>query len=824
MTALAPRPSVHADEADLVCAALGVDAARGLDDSEAARRLAEVGPNELERPARPAYASLALRQLLDPLVGLLIAATAVSALVGEQSEALAVGAIVVLNAAFGFVQEAGAERAVLALREQEPREAVVRRGGRLRRLAARELVPGDVIVLHEGDRVPADARLVAAQRLELDESALTGESVPVEKAVGAVAPGTPVADRSSIVHAGTGVTAGRATAVVVATGAATELGVIARLVGEARPPATPLQRRLGGLARSLVLTGAGITVLLFAGMLLHGASAREAFLVGVAVAVAAVPEGLAATVTIALALGAREMAARGAIVRRLSAIETLGETTVICADKTGTLTQNRLQLHGVVPMPGTDEDTVLAAAVLASAADVGSGGGDALELALVRGAAGRGVLRDELVAARRHAHEIPFRPERKRMTVVWEEEDGHRAFTKGAPEDVLRLTQRDAAADRIEDAVAVATGQGLRVLAVAERRLGPGEPPGDAVERDLRLLGLVTFQDPLRPGARHAVLDAARAGVRVVMLTGDHPATAAAIGAEVGLPPGAVHARVTPAQKLELVEVLQQEGEVVAVTGDGVNDSPALRRADAGLAMGRSGTEAAREAAAIVITDDDFATIVAALSEGRRVAENIRKFVAFLLSANLGEVLLFAAAVLSGLGAPMSVAQVLAVNLLTDGLPALALARDPATPELMARGPFRRGPLLSRALTSALAVAGVAVGGVGLAAYLAGGADDSATGRTMAFATVALAELVFVFACRSPSVHAWRAPRNLLLVGSVAASAALVVASLTLPPARALLGTTPLSGTQVAVVAVLAVVPTALVEAAKAMRRRRGRS
>jgi magnesium-transporting ATPase (P-type) len=476
---------------------------------------------------------------------------------------------------------------VLALRAVLERHASVIRSGRERELSVEELVPGDLVVLREGERVPADGRLVAAAGLAVDESALTGESVPVDKSVDPVAEGAPLAERSSMAYTGTGVTRGRGRALVVATGAATELGQIAGLTERAKPPPTPLQRRVRGLARVMVAFGVLVTLALGGAMLAREASLEEAFLVGVSVAVAAVPEELAATVTIALALGARAMAERGAIVRRLAAVETLGSATLVASDKTGTLTENRLRLAAAFPAPGRDERELLAAAALASTARVLEEGGalrvagDPVDGALMLAAQERGLTRSVLAGGRRLLRELPFEPARKRMTLVYEENDGSRAYVKGAPEVVLERSTLDGAeVGLIGEQAEEWAARGLRDLAIAERPLADASLSGDELERDLRLVGLVALQDPLQKAARGAVAEAHSAGLGVEMLTGDHPVTARAVGRTLGLPGEAIHARITPADKLHVVEQRQAEGEVVAVTGDGVNDAPALRRAD----------------------------------------------------------------------------------------------------------------------------------------------------------------------------------------------------------------------------------------------------
>jgi Ca2+-transporting ATPase len=820
--------SPHAAPGAEVARALRSDSQRGLADQEARARLDRVGPNLVEERRRPPYAAIALRQLADPLVALLVLAAAVSALIGEEVEAVAIAAIVVLNALLGFFQELGAERAIMSLRDTVQRRASVIRDGREREIAVEAVVPGDLVVLREGERVPADGRIVSAEGLAVDESALTGESVPVDKTTAAVPAGTPLAERSSLALGGTSVTRGRGRAIVTATGARAEIGAMTALAETAKPPPTPLQRRLRGLTRLMVVIGVLITVVLTGIRLLQGAPLEEAFLLGVSVAVAAVPEGLAATVTIALALGARRMAARGAITRRLPAVETLGSTTVVASDKTGTLTENRLRVGAAAPMGGRGEGELLEAAVLASTAELIEQDGDVrvagdpVEGAFLLAARERGISPQELRAARALVREVPFDADRRRMTLVYAENGGARAFTKGAPEVVLALSRSTPAERRsAEDTEASWAAQGLRVLAVAERRLAGDVPADEALlERELELVGLVGLRDPLRESAGEAVRQARRAGLRVQILTGDHPATAGAIARELELPGSAVSARVTPADKLRLVETLQEEGEVVAVTGDGVNDAPALRRANVGVSMGRSGTEAAREASDIVLTDDDFSTIVAAIHEGRAIADNVRKFVAFLLSANLGEVLLFAASVLAGLGAPMTVVQILTINVLTDGPPAVALAADPPARDVMQRSPERGDRLFGRESWAAIALVGLLVGTAGLGAFLAGRGLDAGASQTMAFATIALSELIVVFAVRAPLVASWKGPANPYLFTAAVASGVLLALTIYLPPLHDPFGTVTLDVSEAAVVVAFALVPFAAIEIAKGLLRR----
>jgi Ca2+-transporting ATPase len=820
----------HSTNPSEIARDLDTDPAAGLSESEAAARLTRIGPNVLAPRRRPRYAAIALRQIADPLVALLALAAAASLALDEMVEAATIGAIVLLNAALGFAQEARAEQAVVALRKAFRHRAPVVRERVERDVPVEQIVPGDLIVLREGGRVAADARLVDVQGLAVDESALTGESLPVEKTAQAVPPESPLAERSSMVFTGSAVTRGRGRGIAIATATATQIGEVAALTAQAVPPPTPLQQRLGALARVMFVLGLVITAVLTAADLAQGSSLHEAFLLGVSVAVAAIPEGLAATVTIALAIGARRMAARGAIVRRLPAVETLGSSTVVASDKTGTLTQNRLRLVGIASARGHSEEDVVTAAVLASTADlIGDRGdvrvaGDPIEGGILLAARERGISSIDLRNQREVLRELPFDAERRLMTIVYAEDGGARAFVKGAPEVVLaRSVSAPDERSRLATLAERWAAEGQRVLAVAERRLAPGEEPSDdeEVESDLELVGLLALADPLRDTAAESVKRARSAGLGVQIITGDHPATAQAIARQLDLPRDAVRARVTPTEKLRLVERLQRAGEVVAVTGDGVNDAPALRRADVGVAMGRGGTETAREASDLVLTDDDFSTIIAAIREGRTIADNVRKFVAFLLSANFGEVLLFGVAVIAGLGAPMTVAQVLIVNVLTDGLPAVALAQDPPAPGVMQRPPERGDRLFGSVAWGALALVGALVGLAAMGSFLVGRSMDDEAAQTMAYATVAFSELFLAFAVRAPVEPWWKGPLNGYLIAGVAASAVLLALTLFAEPLHEALGTVALDAPEIAIVAGFAVVPFAVVELGKAIMRRR---
>jgi Ca2+-transporting ATPase len=504
---------------------------------------------------------------------------------------------------------------------------------------------------------------------------------------------------------------------------------------------------------------------------------------------------------------------------------------MICTDKTGTLTENRLRVTAALPEAGVRPAQLLETAILASGVRASAGGlevsaADPLDVAVVTEAREQGIDVARLLASSRQLDQVPFDSERRRVTAVVVSDGVHRVVVKGAPETVLPRTRIEhGECERVVELVESLAAQGIRVLAVAERPLAAELRPGEEPDVELRLLGLIGFRDPLRTTVPAAVAEARAAGIGVMMLTGDHPTTAAAIGRALGLSPDAIRARVEPAEKLRIVEALQDRGEIVAVTGDGVNDAAALRRADVGVAMGRAGTEAAREASAVVLSDDDFSTIVAAVREGRRIGDNIRKFVAFLLSANLGEVVAFGAAVLAGLGPPLTVVQVLVLNVLTDGLPAVALSLDPAADDVMARGPERRGRLFTARTWTVLGALGLAVGGTAIAAFLVGRSDGGvSTGQTMAFLTIGIAELLLVFSLRSQSAPAWREPRNGTLLLAVGASLGLLAAFVLVPAFREPFGTVTLDGGQLGVVVGLAVLPAALVEVLKAIRRHGGGS
>jgi Ca2+-transporting ATPase len=833
----------HARSAAETATELGSDARLGLTRAEAATRLAANGPNEIRREERRSALTILVQQFASLVIWVLIGAALVSLALGEVVDGSAILAIIALNALVGFAQEYRSERAVAALaRLAAPAARVVRDGASVL-VPAREVVRGDILVLDAGDLVAADARLIDAASLRANEASLTGESEPVEKNPALLEPITPLADRHNSVFLGTSIANGSGRAVVTATGMQTEVGGIAKLLETATRDETPLQRRLDHVARRLVWASLAIVVLVFALGLARGLAPFELLMTGVSLAVAAIPEGLPAVVTLALALGVERMVRRNALVRRLSAVETLGSTEVICTDKTGTLTVGTMTVRKIVAAgevfrvtgegyatsgailfdglaePGTAraglEALMWAAAACNDAELVPRGAdseavGDPTEAALLVAAAKIGIQRRDIDRDSPRLATLPFDSDRKRMTVVRRRGGAPIAAVKGAPEVVLercthvrtaRGTEPLDAARRegIRKYVALLARDALRVLAFAERRLDPLQSEAE-VERELTFLGVAGLQDPPRSDARDAVARCQRAGIRTVMITGDHPDTARAIAAELGvLGAGdelvlgseleklddesladrvqriSVYARVTAGHKLRIVRAWKARGAVVAMTGDGVNDAPALREASIGVAMGRTGTEVAKEAADMVITDDKFSSIVAAVEEGRGIFDNIRKTLGYLLGGNAAELAVMLLATLFGTSLPLLPVQLLWINLVTDGLPALALATDPIGPDVLARpprradSPFADRRLLLSILTTATLTTGVTFGT--FVFELRDGAD-LATARNAAFSVLVFAELLRAFGARSDTRPIWELGffSNLRLFAVVAVS------------------------------------------------------
>lgn len=845
-----------------VCAALGTDPARGLATSEARTRLDDGGPNRLPDAPRPTRLALVARQLASPLIALLGIAALVSVLAGEAIDAAVIAAIVAINGAIGYLQETRAEVAALSLRRLLAPVARVVRDGSVSPTEAERLVPGDVVVLRAGDRVPADGRLARASDLEVDESSLTGESLPdAKRANPPLAADAPLADRATMAFAGTTITRGTGRLVITATGPRTEVGRAVVTAASTRPPATPLQTRLERFAALVLRTIAVLCLFLAALAWAHGEELSEALRIGVALAVAAVPEGLPAVLTLALAIGVQRMAQRNAIVRRLPAVETLGSTTVICTDKTGTLTEGRMSLERIYACGGDEHELhrdalghaeleLLGAAAIACQQEPGALVApdpailDPTEAAIA--AAARDRRADRVLAGdgARVTHIEPFDSKRKRMSVVVGSADGSAtAYVKGAPESVLpRLAVDESMRDALAGRAAAWAAEGVRVLLVARRSMGDEDDP----EAELEPLGLLGLLDPARQAVAAAVAGARRAGVRTVVVTGDHPGTAEAVARAVGIVDDdsqavltgrdldriadteleararsvSVFARVAPEHKVRIVGALQRDGEVVAMIGDGVNDVPALEAAHIGVAMGRRGTDAAKDASDMILADDNYTTIVAAIRRGRSIYDNVVRFVHFLLAANAGEVLVFTLAIAIGLPAPLTVVQILLVNLLTDGAPAVALGVDPPRRDLMRRPPRPPGESLLAPIRTDLVIGGLATGLAAFAAFLIGYGDDQATGQTMAFATLVATQLAYVFAVRA---QGWPpvAGRNRFLYLAVGGSAALAAVLLASRPLHDLLDLVTLGAGQLAAVIALAALPSATLIWVKAWRARR---
>ncbi|MDI3340663.1 MAG: HAD-IC family P-type ATPase [Sphaerobacter sp.] len=854
----AASPRWHALPADEVRRYLSTDDT-GLSEAEAARRLARFGPNEIPEKPPPGLFTLFLRQFRSPLIYILLVGVVISLLIREYVDAIVVGAAVLLKALIGLFQERQAESALRALRQlSAPRSRVLREGVE-RLIPSRELVPGDVVLLESGTRVPADLRLSATTSLLIDESLLTGESTAVAKHPAPTPDNTPLAERTSLAYAGTVVVSGRGRGYVVATGLNTELGAIATQMREAEDTATPLQQRVDHLARSLALVTLVAAVTTFAIGTVRGESAVEMLLVAVALAVAAVPEGLPVGLTITLAAGVRRMAQRNAIVRHLLAAETLGSTTVIGSDKTGTLTQNRMTVRGIwtvdqyitpdaanaparsgaAVQPATAAYQTLLIGVLANEAtiDLTPDGyrftGDPTEAALLIAAHRLGLDPDALRQQYPSVAEVPFESERRFSASLRRTDEGYLLAVKGAPERLLPRCEgmlRDGAVAPLDIAAVQAAldemaRRGMRVLAMVYRTFAaPPADPASAVEAGgLIFAGLQGMIDPPRPGVREAIAGCHRAGIRVLMITGDHAATAAAIAQDLGIAePGApiltstdlqqlsddalrqqvrrvqVYARVTPQDKLRVVLALKGLGEVVAVTGDGVNDGPALRAADIGVAMGRSGTDVAREAADMVLADDNFVTIYEAVREGRTAFDNVRKVTLFLVATNAAEVTAVVTAIAIGWPLPLLPAQILWLNLATEGLQDVALAFEPAEGDVLARKPIRRNePILSRLLWERVVIAGLiaAAGALAMFNWELDRSGSLTSARSVALTTLVVIEAVQVFNVRSLRHSAFRVSplTNRFLLAATLGGVLLHILALYLPPTQYLLRLEPVS-------------------------------
>jgi Ca2+-transporting ATPase len=794
----------------------------GLSPDEARERLALHGPNRLREKPKESALLLFARQFTDLLIVILAIAAAVSWLLGEWLDAAAILAILILNGIIGFLQEFRAEKALAALKRMTAPVARVIRGGTEGVVDARDLVPGDIVLVTEGDRVPADGRLLETVALEADEAPLTGESVPVPKDAGLVCEaGETIHCHGNMVFLGTVITRGRGKAVVTATGMRTELGKIAKVVAEEPEEATPLQVKLAYLGKQLSAAALAIVGVIFLVGVGRGIPALGMFLVAVSLAVAAIPEGLPAVVTITLSLGVQRMAAKHAIIRRLPAVETLGAATVICTDKTGTLTMNEMTARRVLvngislrvtgegygiqgefidegsgailaprEIPGLQ--MLLETGVLCNNSGLSVDGetgkvgilGDPTEACLLVLAAKAGLSQENLLAAHPFIREIPFDSARKMMTVV-RATDGHRrAYMKGAPEVLLaRCTrilrdkkERDLIPSERESILSanreMASGS-LRVLGFAYRDLPGDDLPDGGLEQDLVFTGLAGMMDPPRPEAKPAIRACREAGIRVVMITGDNPVTAGAVAREIGLEAGGImtgaeldrasddglrelvdrvgiYARVSPEHKLRIVDALKVRGEIVAMTGDGVNDAPAIKRADIGVAMGITGTEVAKEASDMVITDDNFASIERAVEEGRVIYANILKAVKYLISCNVGELIAIFVAIMAGLASPLTPLQILWMNLVTDSPPALALAMNPGDPDVMKRPPQDPGEkIVTPRKASGMVAVGLLMAAVTLAVFTSYGGTGAVRAGTMAFSVIILFQQFYALASGS---------------------------------------------------------------------------
>ncbi|MDH7576477.1 MAG: cation-translocating P-type ATPase [Bacillota bacterium] len=889
------NPAWHSLDARTVAGTLVSDLDKGLSPEEALRRSKFFGPNKLveQKPVSPWLIFCA--QFKNFMVMVLFGATIISIALGEYADAFTILAIIFLNACLGFVQEYRAERALAALKQLSSPEATVVRNGLEARLPAGELVPGDLVKLEAGDRVPADLRLTQAISMEVEESILTGESQPVSKdATGVLPPQASLGDRRNMVFQGCLITKGRGQGLVVSTGMDTEMGKICGMLREVEEGPTPLQRRLERLGKFLVVICLALCALITGTGILRGEPVYQMFLAGVSLAVAAIPEGLPAIVTISLATGVQRLSKRSAIMRQLHAVETLGCTTVICSDKTGTLTQNEMTLQEIVfPdqkffLSGTGYRPVgdfydhrmqkievqdysglplfLEVAALCNNAQLHRGEiplpgflrwgrkkteqsweikGDPTEGALLVAAAKGGFWREAL--ERKYGarlDEIPFTSERKMMSVIHRTRKGKlHIFVKGAPEVILARCRRALGKDReilvtsslrekiLQQGQEMA-GRALRVLALAYREI-PSEnydPVGvragekEEVEENLVFIGLAGIKDPHRPAARRAVEVCRKAGIKVVMVTGDHPLTACAIGKELGLVKDErgivltgqeleemnedelmknldrirIFARVSPVHKLRIVRAYKKAGEIVAMTGDGVNDAPALKEADVGIAMGRSGTDVTREAAAMILANDELNTIVGAIEEGRGIYESIRKFIRYLLACNIGEVLTMFFATLTGLPLPLLPIQILWVNLVTDGLPAIALGLDTPDTDLMKRPPRPPGEdIFARGLAKKILTWGFFIGlsSIFIFTYVLYDSGDLARARTAAFCCLVLAQLFHVFDCRSEQRSLFEIGiLNLYILGAVGCSLLMQLAVIYFPVLQRVFHTVPLTG------------------------------
>ncbi|ANF36497.1 calcium-translocating P-type ATPase, SERCA-type [Bacillus velezensis] len=843
---------------------------QGLTEKEVKKRLEKHGPNELQEGKRTPAIAVFFAQFKDFMVLVLLAATLISGFLGEYVDAVAIMAIVFVNGVLGFFQERRAEKSLHALKELSTPYVSALRDGSWKKIQSKELVPGDIMKFSSGDRIGADVRIVEAKSLEIEESALTGESIPVVKQADKLRkPDVSLGDISNMAFMGTIVTRGSGVGVVVGTGMNTAMGKIADMLESAGSLSTPLQRRLEELGKILIIVALLLTVLVVAVGVLQGHELYSMFLAGVSLAVAAIPEGLPAIVTVALSIGVQRMIKQKSIVRKLPAVETLGCASVICSDKTGTLTQNKMTVthmwsggktfkvsgigyepegvftRGEREIKPKDEkilEQMLVFGALCNTSEIALKDGhyvldgDPTEGALLTAARKGGYSNDWLSGQYRVVAEFPFDSVRKMMTVIVEDKEKKQfVITKGAPDVLidrsshLMYDARSApfSGEKKAETEAVLkelASQALRTIAIAYKPLKLGEKPTmEQAEKNLTMLGLSGIIDPPRPEVRQAIKECREAGIKTVMITGDHVETAKAIAKDLRLLPKKgrvmdgktlneltekelietvddvyVFARVSPEHKLKIVKAFQENGHVVAMTGDGVNDAPAIKQADIGVAMGVTGTDVAKEASSLILVDDNFATIKSAIKEGRNIYENIRKFVRYLLASNVGEILVMLFAMLLALPLPLVPIQILWVNLVTDGLPAMALGMDQPEGDLMRRKPRHpKEGVFARKLGWKVVSRGFLIGAATILAFIIvyhRNPENLPYAQTVAFATLVLAQLIHVFDCRSETSVFSRNPfENIYLLGAIISSIFLMVIVIYYPPLQPIFKTVPIT-------------------------------
>ncbi|MED3228126.1 MULTISPECIES: calcium-translocating P-type ATPase, SERCA-type [Bacillus] len=843
---------------------------QGLTEKEVKKRLEKHGPNELQEGKRTPAIAVFFAQFKDFMVLVLLAATLISGFLGEYVDAVAIMAIVFVNGVLGFFQERRAEKSLHALKELSTPYVSALRDGSWKKIQSKELVPGDIMKFSSGDRIGADVRIVEAKSLEIEESALTGESIPVVKQADKLRkPDVSLGDISNMAFMGTIVTRGSGVGVVVGTGMNTAMGKIADMLESAGSLSTPLQRRLEELGKILIIVALLLTVLVVAVGVLQGHDLYSMFLAGVSLAVAAIPEGLPAIVTVALSIGVQRMIKQKSIVRKLPAVETLGCASVICSDKTGTLTQNKMtvthmwsggkiyKVSGIGYEPEgvftrdereikpKDEkilEQMLVFGALCNTSEIALKDGryvldgDPTEGALLTAARKGGYSNDWLNGHYRVVAEFPFDSVRKMMTVIVEDQEKKQfVITKGAPDVLIDRSSHlmhgarstpfsEEKKAETEAVLKELASQALRTIAIAYKPLKPGEKPTmEQAEKNLTMLGLSGIIDPPRPEVRQAIKECREAGIKTVMITGDHVETAKAIAKDLRLLPKKgrvmdgktlneltekelietvddvyVFARVSPEHKLKIVKAFQENGHVVAMTGDGVNDAPAIKQADIGVAMGVTGTDVAKEASSLILVDDNFATIKSAIKEGRNIYENIRKFVRYLLASNVGEILVMLFAMLLALPLPLVPIQILWVNLVTDGLPAMALGMDQPEGDLMRRKPRHpKEGVFARKLGWKVVSRGFLIGAATILAFIIvyhRNPENLPYAQTVAFATLVLAQLIHVFDCRSETSVFSRNPfENIYLLGAIISSIFLMVIVIYYPPLQPIFKTVPIT-------------------------------